>query len=819
MINLHNISIKNKLVLMQVFTSAFVLGICITAFVLIDIKGFKDRKVISSTAIAQVLSFNSASALAFLDHAAAEKILSELKVQNDILNAVILDQKGKSFASYTKPGSDPGYEFSVPIMNQNKSFFTNQHLFIYNKIKTENETIGFVCIRFELTELSKIKMDILRLGIILLLVGIGVAFLIAMIIKKYISTPLLNLVEVIEKIKESANYKIRMLVEGKDEIGILATGFNVMLENIEKRDNEVAKSKQQLDEQNILLQSVIKNMGDGLVVTDENGKFLIWNPASEKIIGIGLLDIPEEKWANTYGIFWPDTKKIMETDDIPLVKALRGENIDDMELFVRNYQKTEGTFVIISARPLKDLSGKITGAVAVFHDINERKKSENLIKKLNEDLEKKVTERTTQLAETLQTLQTSEEKYREIVENTSDVVHTTDYKGNFTYINPACQKLTGYTQKELVDTNISQLISPEWRERVNEFYLNQFKHKVDETLYSFPIITKSRQQKWIEQTVKQLRVGNRITGHKSIMRDITDRQAAEQKLKESEGQLQTIFNEAPDALIVLDDQRSIIRWNPKAEEIFGWSLDEVLGEPMGDLFIPEQHREGITKGFQSFILTGQSPIMHKTIEITALNKNGVEFDIEFTVSPAKIMGRYIFICFIKDISISKTLENEKIEAQHLVRQSELKLKLILENIGEGIVVTDTQKRIVLSNHMAEEIIGIKQDSGVPTTLDWSAKYYLYYPDEKTVFPAQNLPLDKALKGESTDDVEIIIENYETKDKKRVLISARPIVDENNDVIAAVANIKDITYYKQLEVALEESEKKYRKLIGFKSDEN
>ena len=120
--------------------------------------------------------------------------------------------------------------------------------------------------------------------------------------------------------------------------------------------------------------------------------------------------------------------------------------------------------------------------------------------------------------------------------------------------------------------------------------------------------------------------------------------------------MQTIFNEAPDALIVLDDQRSIIRWNPKAEEIFGWSLDEVLGEPMGDLFIPEQHREGITKGFQSFILTGQSPIMHKTIEITALNKNGVEFDIEFTVSPAKIMGRYIFICFIKDISISKTLK-------------------------------------------------------------------------------------------------------------------------------------------------------------------
>jgi hypothetical protein len=119
--------------------------------------------------------------------------------------------------------------------------------------------------------------------------------------------------------------------------------------------------------------------------------------------------------------------------------------------------------------------------------------------------------------------------------------------------------------------------------------------------------------------------------------------------------------------------------------------------------------------------------------------------------------------------------------------------------------------------MAEEIIGIKQDISTPTTLDWSTKYNLYYPDEKTVFPAQNLPLDKALKGESTDDVEIIIEDSETKNKKRVIISGRPIIDENNYVIAAVANIKDITYYKELEVALEESEQKYRKLIGFKSD--
>lgn len=802
---------------MQVFTSAFVLGLCITAFVLIDIKGFKDRKAKSAVAIAQVIGYNSFSALEFLDNAAANKILSELAVQNDIVNATILDKDNAIFASYTKSGADPNFRFTIPAINEKSLEFTNGNLLVYSKIRKGNEIMGMVCIRFELSELNKIKMDVLRLGVVLLIVGVGLAFLIAMIIKKYISKPLLKLVTELQIIKDTADYTIRMEVNGNDEISILSLGLNNMLETIEKRDNEVAQSKELMNKQNTLLQSVIQSMGDGLIVVDENKKFIMWNEASERIIGIGLMDIPAEKWAEIYGFFLPETKTLFGTAQFPLIKSLQGEAVDNVEIFIQNYKKPEGLYVTATARPIKKLSGEIAGGVLVIHDITERKNSENVIKKLNEELEQKVTERTAQLAEAVTTLQKSEEKYREIVENTSDVLHTTDYKGNFTYINPACKQLTGYSQEELIGENIFELVAPEWRERVAEFYLNQFKHKIDETLFSFPIITKTRDQKWIEQTVTQLREGNMITGHKSIMRDITERKEAEQKLKESEGQLQTIFNEAPDALIVINEEGNILRWNPQAEKIFGWSIQEVLGKPMKDFIIPGQYMEAHEKGFKHFLATNEGPYINKTIEITALNKKNIEFEIELTVSPATILGKYIFIAFIKDISLSKKLENEKKEADRLVRLNEMKLKLILENIGEGIIVTDTQKQIVLSNHMAEEIIGIKQDSRAPTTLDWSAKYDLYYPDNQTVFPAQNLPLEKALKGESSDDVEIIIEDQETKAQKRVLISGRPIIDENNYIIAAVANIKDITYYKELEVALEESEQKFRKLIGFKSD--
>jgi PAS domain S-box-containing protein len=819
MMNLRNISIKNKLVLMQVFTSAFVLGICITAFVLIDIKGFKDRKATNSVAIAKVLGFNSMSAIEFLDNKAANKILSELTVQKDLLNAVIFDKEGEVFASYIKAGSDSGYQFPSPKENQKNFFYTNKNLFVYNTIKKENETVGLVAIRFELSELNKIKMDVLRLGVVLLVVGIGLAFLIAIIIKKYISKPLLNLVNTIETIKETADYKIRMVVDGKDEISILAAGLNDMLSTIEKRNNEVAESKEKLNTQNTLLQSVIQNMGDGLIVVDEHRKFIIWNAASERIIGMGAMDIPLEKWAATYGFFLPDSKVVFEANELPLVKALNGEEVDNIELFIQNYKNPEGIYVVATARPLQNSSGEITGGVLVIHDITERKAAENEIRKLNEHLEHKVTQRTAQLAEAIETLRESEEKYREIVEDVSDLVHTSNYKGFFTYINPACKKLMGYTQSEMIGKNLLDFVSPEWRERVSQFYLEQFKNKIDETLFSFPIITKSGEQKWIEQTSMQLREGNKITGYKSIMRDITERKEAEQKIKESENQLRTIFNEAPDALIVINEDGNIIRWNPKAEETFGWSSIEIMGKPILELIVPEKYKEDLVSGFHNFIKTGEATIINKTIEITALNKKEIEFDIELTVCPATVLGKYIFIAFIKDISLSKKLENEKLEADRLVRLNELKLKLILENIGEGIIVTDTQKRIVLSNHMAEEIIGVSQDPDSPTTLDWATKYDLFYPDAKTVFPVQNLPLEKALRGESTADVEVIIEDQETKNKKRVIISGRPIIDDNNYVIAAVANIKDVTHYKELEDALEESVEKYRKLIGFKSDKS
>jgi hypothetical protein len=79
-------------------------------------------------------------------------------------------------------------------------------------------------------------------------------------------------------------------------------------------------------------------------------------------------------------------------------------------------------------------------------------------------------------------------------------------------------------------------------------------------------------------------------------------------------------------------------------------------------------------------------------------------------------------------------------------------------------------------------------------------------------------MERALNGEVTNDIDLILWDPEKREKKRVLISGRPLVDQDNNVVAAVVTIKDISLYKKLEEELKETESKYRQLIGFRVED-
>ena len=162
---------------------------------------------------------------------------------------------------------------------------------------------------------------------------------------------------------------------------------------------KASTSQEAFRAQTRMFQSVLDSMSDGIVAADTTGKFLVWNAAAEKIFGTGPVMVPVEQWSTTFGLYEPVECKPFPTDQLPLARAMQGESCK-AEMIVRKPGTAESTWIEVTAHPLKDENGKIVGGVAAIHDITERTVSEMKIRKLNDELESRVRQRTAQLEET-----------------------------------------------------------------------------------------------------------------------------------------------------------------------------------------------------------------------------------------------------------------------------------------------------------------------------------------------------------------------------------------------------------------------------------
>ena len=99
------------------------------------------------------------------------------------------------------------------------------------------------------------------------------------------------------------------------------------------------------------LQAVLNSLTDGVIVSDMKGEFLFFNPAAEKILGIGSRDIAQSNWTSVYGCYRTDKTTPYPSEELPLARAIRGEEIVDEHIFIRNPERTEGVWISISASP------------------------------------------------------------------------------------------------------------------------------------------------------------------------------------------------------------------------------------------------------------------------------------------------------------------------------------------------------------------------------------------------------------------------------------------------------------------------------------
>ena len=139
-------------------------------------------------------------------------------------------------------------------------------------------------------------------------------------------------------------------VEGSEEIAETDQSFRQM-----------AQSHEELLKRSRLLQSTLENLADGVVVADEAGKFLLFNPAAERIMGVHLTDSDPDDWSHRYNVFLPDQTTLCPAQELPLARAIRGEEVNGAELFIRHPDQDDGAWITVTARPLIDDRGQACG--------------------------------------------------------------------------------------------------------------------------------------------------------------------------------------------------------------------------------------------------------------------------------------------------------------------------------------------------------------------------------------------------------------------------------------------------------------------------
>ena len=169
------------------------------------------------------------------------------------------------------------------------------------------------------------------------------------------------------------------------ENGVVNGAVSIIRDVSERKaaENQLIAMNDQLTAQSLLLQSVFNAISDAVVVADEAGHIIMSNPSTERIVGLSASAatdvIRREQWLREYKFFQPDGVTPWPMDQLPMVQALRGESIDNIEVFIKNNKIPDGIHVSASSRPLQDNDGNKTGAVLVFHDITDRIKSEEAL--------------------------------------------------------------------------------------------------------------------------------------------------------------------------------------------------------------------------------------------------------------------------------------------------------------------------------------------------------------------------------------------------------------------------------------------------------
>ena len=238
-------SIKRKLVLLLVALVTFTLLLQGSILVYNDIKNLKTNIVENLSVLAAAIGSMSRAAILFEDTRAGSRILSSLANERQIDQAIIFSADDQVFVTYSR---DKKAKVETPTLDHEGELITKKGIEIVKNIALEGEVLGRIYIKANLSEMeSKIENQlVLVVGIfsVILLISIPISVL----LQRFISEPILSLAKTAQKVSKLTDYSLRADYDGKDELGVLYSGFNEMLTQIQNRDQTLEQYRSNLEE-------------------------------------------------------------------------------------------------------------------------------------------------------------------------------------------------------------------------------------------------------------------------------------------------------------------------------------------------------------------------------------------------------------------------------------------------------------------------------------------------------------------------------------------------------------------------------------------
>ena len=374
----------------------------------------------------------------------------------------------------------------------------------------------------------------------------------------------------------------------------------------------------------------------------------------------------------------------------------------------------------------------------------------------------------------------SEDRYRDLVENSQDLICTHDLEGRILSFNQAAEKLMGYDRKEILGRNIRDLLLPRYRSEF-EAYLAEIRRKgIARGLLAVPI--RSGEKRIWEYTNTLRTEGVPIPIVRGMAHDVTERRRAERALQQSQERLQALFDNTQDAIFLADESGRYVDANPAASMITGYSRDEIVGKKVGD-FGPPRLRERGRQLLQEVVRMGRL-----TGEYTVVRKDGTEIETEFRAVANFQPGLHLSV--IRDITEPKRVERA-------LQRSEERFRALIENNADIIAIIDAAGKVLYVSPSVLRMLGYAAEEWVGQNV-----FGFIHPDDAlAAAEALQAGLDHVDAGLP---LELRVRHH--NGTWRVLEAADTNLLDNEAVAGIVINARDITERKALEEQLRQAQK-------------